>query len=59
MKLLFAAIPILLCVAASTAAQSMAAIVGAIVDQTGAPLPGVRVTIRGVADPHGEHRRRG
>ena len=39
----------LLCVAGSAAAQSTAAVVGSIVDQTGAPLPGVRVTIRGVA----------
>ena len=36
-------------VAASAAAQSMAAVVGSVVDQTGAPLTGVRVTIRGVA----------
>ena len=35
--------------AASAAAQSMGKVVGSIVDQTGAPLPGVRVTIRGVA----------
>ena len=33
----------------SAAAQSAAVVVGSIVDQTGAPLPGVRVTIRGVA----------
>lgn len=39
----------LLCGAASIAAQSLAAAVGTVVDQTGAPLPGVRVTIRGLA----------
>ena len=49
MKLLLAAALMLLCVAGSTAAQSVAVLVGSIVDQTGAPLPGVRVTIRGVA----------
>ena len=50
MKLLAAAL-MLFCMAASTAAQSMGGVVGSIVDQTGAPLPGVRMTIRGVADP--------
>ena len=59
MKLLLAAALMLFCVAGSAAAQSVAAVVGSVVDQTGAPLPGVRVTIRGVADPHGGHRRRG
>ena len=49
MKLLLAAALMLLWVAGSTAAQSVAVLVGSIVDQTGAPLPGVRVTIRGVA----------
>jgi hypothetical protein len=44
-----AAALMLLCMATSTAAQSMGEVVGSIVDQTGAPLPGVRVTIRGVA----------
>jgi len=39
----------LFCMATSTAAQSMGDVVGSIVDQTGAPLAGVRVTIRGVA----------
>ena len=33
----------------TAAAQSAAAVVGSIVDQSGAPLPGVRMTIRGVA----------
>ena len=48
MKLLAAAL-MLICVAASTAAQSFAQVVGSIVDQTGAPLPSVRVTVRGDA----------
>ena len=39
----------LFCMAASTAAQSMGEVVGSIVDQTGAPLPGVDMAIRGVA----------
>ncbi len=48
MKLPSAAL-MLFCMATSTAAQSMGDVAGSIVDQTGAPLPGVRVTIRGVA----------
>lgn len=40
---------LLFCMATSMAAQSTGDVAGAIVDQTGAPLPGVRVTIRGVA----------
>ena len=48
MTLLSAAL-ILFCMATSTAAQSMGDVVGSIIDQTAAPLPGVRVTIRGVA----------
>ena len=48
MKLLVPAL-MLLCMAASSAAQSVGQVVGSIVDQTGAPLRGVRVTIRGVA----------
>jgi iron complex outermembrane recepter protein len=48
MTLLSAAL-ILFCMATSTAAQSMGDVVGSIVDQTAAPLAGVRVTIRGVA----------
>jgi outer membrane receptor for Fe3+-dicitrate len=35
--------------AGSAGAQPMAAIAGSVVDQTGATLPGVRVTIRGIA----------
>jgi outer membrane receptor protein involved in Fe transport len=49
MKSLIAAALMLLWVAGSTAAQPMAAIAGSVVDQTGAALPGVRLTIRGVA----------
>jgi len=49
MKLLFAAALMLLWAADSTAAQSTAAITGSVVDQTGAPLPGVRLAIRGLA----------
>ena len=50
MKLLFSAALMLCCMVATAAAQSVAVVVGAIVDQTGAPLSGVRLTIRGVAD---------
>ena len=49
LRLLLAAALMLLWVAGSAAAQPMAAVVGSVVDQTGAPLPGVRLTIRGVA----------
>jgi iron complex outermembrane receptor protein len=35
---------------AGAAAQSTGAVAGSISDQTGAPLPGVRMTVRGVAD---------
>ncbi len=48
MKLLFAALMLL--GAGSVAAQSAGEVVVSIVDQTGAPLSGVRLTIRGVAD---------
>jgi len=48
MKSLFAVL-MLFCMVPSAIAQSMGEVVGSIVDQTGAPLPGVRVTIRGVA----------
>jgi iron complex outermembrane receptor protein len=48
MKLLAAAL-MLISMAASTAAQSMGEVAGSISDQTGGPLPGVHVTIRGVA----------
>ena len=40
----------LLCAPAAAAAQSTGEVAGSISDQTGAPLPGVRMTIRGVAD---------
>ena len=49
MKLLLSAALMLLGMVATAAAQSAAVVVGSIVDQTGASLPGVRVTIRGVA----------
>ena len=47
MKSLFAAALMLFCVARSSAAQPMATVVGSVVDQTRAPLPGVHVTLRG------------
>ena len=47
MKLLLASALMVVGVAVSASAQAPTAIVGSIVDQTGAPLPGVRVTIRG------------
>ena len=40
----------LLCAPAAAAAQSTGEVAGSISDQTGAPLRGVRMTIRGVAD---------
>ena len=49
MKLLLAAALMVFGLPAAAAAQSAAVVVGSIVDQTGAPLAGVRVTIRGVA----------
>ena len=49
MKLVLAAALMVFGLAAPAAAQSAAGVVGSIVDQTGAPLAGVRVTIRGVA----------
>ena len=49
MKLSLAAALMFLWLARSTAAQPVAQVVGSIVDQTGAALPGVRVTIRGAA----------
>ena len=49
MKLLLAAALMLLWVVGSSAAQPLTGVVGSVVDQTGAALPGVRVTIRGVA----------
>src|SRR3954470_12719892 len=50
MKILVAtALTVLFGLAGLGTAQSAAVVVGSIVDQTGAPLAGVRVTIRGVA----------
>ncbi len=49
MKLLLAAALMVFGLAAPAAAQSAAVVAGSIVDQTGAPLAGVRVTMRGVA----------
>jgi iron complex outermembrane receptor protein len=48
MKVLTAAL-MLFCLAPSTAAQPLGEVVGSIVDQTGAPLAGVQMTIRAVA----------
>ena len=48
MKTLLAAALMVFGLAVPAAAQSAAVVVGSIVDQTGAPLAGVRVTIRGV-----------
>ena len=48
MKSLFAAVLMLVCAARSSAAQPMATVVGAVVDQTHAPLPAVHITLRGV-----------
>jgi iron complex outermembrane receptor protein len=48
--LLIAAFLALLGAAASAGAQPTGGILGSIHDQTGAPLPGVRLTIRGVVD---------
>ena len=45
-----AAVLALVCVPASAAAQPTGEVSGSISDQTGAPLPGVRVTIRGAVD---------
>ena len=47
---LLVAVLVLLCMAASSAAQSVGLVAGSVLDQTGAPLPGVHLTIRGVAD---------
>ena len=49
MKTLLATALTVFGLAGLAAAQSAAVVVGSIVDQTGAPLAGVRVTIRGVA----------
>ncbi len=49
MKLLLAAALMLFGEAGSAAAQPMTTIAGSVVDQTGAPISGARMTIRGVA----------
>src|SRR3954465_4721622 len=49
MKTLLATALTVFGLAGLAAAQSAAVVVGSIVDQTGAPLAGVRVTMRGVA----------
>ncbi len=49
MKLFVAAALMFFWGAGSTAAQSLASVVGSVVDQTSAPLPGAHVTIRGLA----------
>jgi hypothetical protein len=49
MKTLLATALTVFGLAGVAAAQSAAVVVGSIVDQTAAPLAGVRVTIRGVA----------
>ena len=49
MKIVLAAALMVFGLTVLVAAQSAAVVVGSIVDQTGAPLAGVRVTIRGVA----------
>ena len=50
MKLLLLVVMASLCVSASAAAQTTGEVSGSIDDQTGAALPGVRLTIRGAAD---------
>ena len=49
MRFSLAACLVLWCVAVSAGAQSTGGVSGSVADQTGAPLPGARVTIRGVA----------
>ena len=49
MNVVIAAVLALLCAPASAPAQPAGELAGSIYDQTGAPLPGVRLTIRGVA----------
>ena len=49
MRFSLAACLVLWCVAVSAGAQSMGSVSGSVADQTGAPLPGVRVAIQGVA----------
>jgi len=54
MTFLLHAMLALLCLATPVSAQSAGSLSGSIADQTGAPLIGVRVTMRGPADRSGE-----
>ena len=54
MNVVIAAVLALLCAPAAAPAQPTGAISGSIYDQTGAPLPGVRVAIQGVTDQRAE-----
>jgi iron complex outermembrane receptor protein len=54
MNVVFAVFLALLCTAAPARAQAPGGLAGSIYDQTGAPLPGVRVAIRGVTDRRAE-----
>ena len=49
-----AAVLAVLCAPAAAPAQSTGELSGSIYDQTGAPLPGVRMTIRGATDREGQ-----
>ena len=54
MSAVIVAVLALLCAPASARAQPAGGVAGSIYDQTGAPLPGVRVAIRGVTDRRAE-----
>ena len=54
MNVVFAVFLALLCTAVPARAQAPGGLAGSIYDQTGAPLPGVRVAIRGVTDRRAE-----
>jgi len=54
MNVVIVAVLALLCTPASAPAQPTGELAGSIYDQTGAPLPGVRVAIRGVTDRRAE-----
>jgi iron complex outermembrane receptor protein len=54
MNLLIASLLFLLCLPASVRARGTGEVSGSVYDQTGAPLAGVRLTIRGVTDRHAE-----
>ena len=54
MNVMIAAVLTLLCASASARAQTTGALSGSIYDQTGAPLPGVRMTIRGATNREGQ-----